>query len=283
MVRFGSDGKAGTLSALMEKVNGTAEKIGIIRESGDLVNQVRIHKVLSKNTYFAYFVRFRNEIPLVSQRESSSERPPKLGPDEEVIEKNHFCLFSETLGREIVAYQTSFEGSDISALSNYFTELAGNESTITLDEIIDPDAYKLLANGVIKSVEFQVAKPRSKSFAPDPNDTWTKEGIQFMNATGATRFNVKLATRSRTSGLRSSIKNNINLLMGSSLTKKLQVKIDEVDHPIDLFADRVFDKITIELNEGRPNPDLLFQEMVAAKKACLRLEAYLVAGDEALD
>lgn len=281
--RVGADGKQGTIAELLQQINIAPEKVGRVRESGNMIHQVRVHKINRSGVYSAYFVRFRDELPLVGQRHLAAEHPPSLEPNEELIEKNHFCLFVEASGIEVISYQMSMEGSDVAALARYFTHLTGDSCTVSFDEVVNPDALQQIQNGVIKYVEYEIAKPRSKSFAPNPEDTWTPESINFMNSTGATRFKGKLLTNSKTKGLVSQVKEQIQHLLQSSQTKKLRVKISEVDHPIDLFADRIFDKITVDIKNGRPDSDQLFGEMIAAKNACIALEPYLVTGDEALD
>lgn len=281
--RVGADGKQGTIASLLKLIADTPEKMGLIREAGSMVHQVRVHQTIPPHIYAAYFVRFRDELPLVGQRTSPEEHPPALGPNDEVIEKNHFCLFVEDSGIEVIAYQVSMEGSDVSALARYFTHLTGGKQTVSFDEVVTPDALSLLQNGVVKSVEYEIARPRSKAYAPNPDDTWTRDSINFMNSTGATRFKAKVLTRSKNKGLLAGVKEQIRLMMQSNQTKSLKVKLSDVDHPIDLFADRVFDKVILEIKEGRPNSDQLFGEIIAAKKACIGLEPYLATGDEALD
>ncbi len=281
--RVGADGKQGSIAALLNSIAASPEKMGQIREAGSMVHQVRVHQIISDQIHAAYFVRFRDELPLVGQRNSSVEHPPTLGPNDEVIEKNHFCLFVEDSGLELIAYQMSMEGSDVSALARYFTHLTGGHHTVSFDEVVTPDALALLQGGVIKAIEYEIAKPRSRAYAPNPEDTWTRDSINFMNSTGATRFKAKFLTRSKNKGLIANVKDQIRLMLQSSQTKSLRVKVSDIDHPIDLFADRVFDKITLEIKEGRPNSDQMFGEMIAAKRACAGLAPYLATGDEALD
>lgn len=281
--RFGADGKQGSLSALLQKISTDKDKIGAIREAGSMVHQIRVHQVISPTHVNAFFVRFRDELPLVGQRTSSQEHPPKLEPNDEVLEKNHFSLFVEENGVEVVAYQVSMEGSDIRDLGRYFTQIAGGLHVITFDEVVTADSLLLLQNGLVKSVEFEIARPRSKYFAPDPNDTWTRDSINFMNSTGATRYKAKIVTKSQTKGLIGDVKNHVIALLKSNQTKMLKVKLSDVDHPIDLFADRVFDRITVEISEGLPNSDQVFGEILAAKKVCTGLDAYLAKDNEALD
>lgn len=283
----GADGKQGTIAALLDKINLLPDRLGEVREAGSMIHQVRVYESSpNAKEYHAAFVRFREELPLVSTRSSTAEALPSLQHGEELIEKNHFSLFIEDNGVEIIAYQMSMEGSDITALARYFSHVAigtPGSPTVALNEVVTGEGFSQLQAGVVKSFEFEVAKPRSKSYAPDPNDTWTKEAMDFMTKTGGTRFSGKIKTTSTKTGLMNSVKEQINLMRQSSLTKKLKVKLTEVDHVIDLFADRVFDKVSIELNKGCPDSKQLFTEIAAAKRANIGLEPYLAKGNEALE
>ena len=282
--RVGADGKGGTVENILKKCAASPDALGPIREAGSQVHQIRIEKFDSVNSiHLGYFVRFRDELPRVGKRSTGEEKPPALEPDEEMIEKNHFVLFVDESGVEVIGYQMSMEGSDIAALPRYLSFASGEKLAISFDDVLTRDALELMQNGVLKSVEFEIAKPRSKFYAPDPNDTWTSEAMNYMSKSGATRFKAKLLTTSKTNGLVAGLKNQISLLLHSKLTKKLRVRVSDIDHPIDLFADRVFDKVTVSLVKGWPNSTEMFSEIVAAQKANMDLVPYLVKGDEALE
>lgn len=249
-----------------------------------MTHQVRVNSVCpEKKQYRASFVRFRDELPIVGNRVSSEEKPPKLDDGDEVLEKNHFSLFVNDNGVEIIAYQVSMEGSDVGALARYFTFAGGGQHSVSFDEVLTGDSLQKLNQGTLKAVEFEIAKPRSRAFAPDPNDTWTSDAMKFMTSTGGTRYKVKVLTTSKDKGLIGTIKDQIGLLLKSTQTKKLTVRLSDLDHPLDLFADRVFDKITVDLKNGRPDSTQIFTEIAAAKVANIGLEPYLAKGDEALD
>lgn len=282
--RVGADGKGGTVAAILNRINELPDHMGSVREAGTKIQQVRINNINPTRTeYRASFVRFRDELPRVGNRTSTVEEPPVLGPNQEVIEKNHFSLFVDESGTEIIAYQVTMEGSDISALARYLSFANLNQHTVSLDEVLSDDAWERLGSGLMKSIEFEVAKPRSKHYAPDPNDTWTKDAFEYMSKTGATRFKVKILTTSRKNGLVAQNYNDMKMLMSSNFTKALKVKMSDIDHPIDLFADRVFDKVTITLTKGWPNAGQLFDEMAASKRANIALTIYLTKRNEALE
>lgn len=282
--RVGADGKKGTVASILDKIDSMPNRMGTVREAGTKIQQIRISHINSSRTeYRATFVRFRDELPVVGNRTTTDESPPVLGPDQEVIEKNHFSLFIESCGTEVLAYQVTMEGSDISALARYFSFVNPSNHTVSFDEVLTEDSLSKINGGVMKSIEFEIAKPRKKSFAPDPNDTWTKEAMEYMSKTGGTRFKAKILTTSRKQGLVAQSLDDIKLLMASTLTKTLKVKVSDIDHPIDLFADRIFDRATVQLTKGWPNSGQLFDEIASLKRANIGIEAYLGKGNEALE
>lgn len=282
--RVGADGKKGTIAEILDAIDAMPGRMGSVREAGSKIQQLRISHVNAERTeYRVSFVRFRDELPRVADRHTTIETALALGDNQEVIEKNHFTVFVDVSGVEIIAYQVTMEGSDISALATYFTFANPKQHAVSFDEVLTDDSLMKLDGGFMKYIEFEIAKPRKKNYAPDPNDTWTRDAMDYMSKTGATRFRAKIATTSRKNGLLAQNMKDVKLLLASSFTKALRVKVSDIDHPIDLFADRVFDKVDIDLIRGWPNEPQLFDEIAVAKKANIDLLAYLAKGNEALE
>lgn len=231
----------------------------------------------------AYVVRFRDDAPLSGARDNPKEHPIHLEVGHEIIERNHFVLFQERPGLEIVAFQPSLEGAHISNLAHYLTLLFGAGEAVHMDDVLTVDAYKALSGGgLIKSIEFRIAKPRSKKFAPDPNDEWTQDSIDFMKATGATTFSAKITTKEKSRGLLNTL-NRLKMLMTSPQTKALRVRMSDSSHPIDLLADRVFQDITVEQEKGQVQSSTIWNAIENAKlRAQHQLDEYFGKGDEAL-
>lgn len=267
------------LAAKMD--NGMTKSI----EVGDKSLQVRgVVESKDRKIIRGYVVRFRDEAPLTGSRDAPDESPVALEPGHEFIERNHFVIFRERPGLEVVAYQPSLEGAHISNLGRYLTLLFGADDAVFFDEILNIDAYKALAaGGTIKAVEFRIAKPRNKKFAPAPDDEWTQDGMDFMKATGATTFTAKIATKAKNKGLGNGIREAIKRLMGSSQTKALRVKLSDRDTPIDLLADRIYQDISVEVQNGLVASSAVFNAIETCKlKAQDQIDEYFGRGNEAL-
>ena len=260
------------LDALMKKGESLPIR-SLIENSSDY--QVRgLTYADSEREIRGFFVRFRPDIPLTGTRANLVEKPVTLDDGHEILEKNHFSIF---IGDhyDVIAFQQSLEGGSISGLARYFSAIAGSEVVVQFNDILTTESLdQLLQGSLIKHVEFRIAKPRSMKYAPDPDDTWTQKGMSFMNETGATTFLAKLAIKSPTRGLFSSIKDPIKNLLASPQTRKLKIKLSDESDAIDLFADRIKARIDVQLANGRPDSDAVFRSIWSEK---LKLEGRMVA------
>lgn len=284
--KVGADAKGMTVASILDKIYDLPNHVGLLRSAGQNKLFVKINSINKEKTeYQCFFVRYRDELPIVMNTKSQVEKPPHLEIDEELVEKNHFSLFLTEAGAEFIAYQVSMEGANPSSLATYLSFANDFQEAVSFSEVVKTDSYAriLAGDSLVKSVEFEVAKPRSRSFVPDPNDTWTKESIEFMSKTGGTRFRGKVMTRTQNKGLVVAVKDSIKLLMESNMTKKLKVKLSDVAEPIDLFTDRIFDKISVPIVKGWPNSDQVFKEIRLSFYNNKDLIDYLVEDDEALD
>tara|TARA_R110000868_G_scaffold274395_1_gene533815 strand:- start:414 stop:1319 length:906 start_codon:yes stop_codon:yes gene_type:complete len=279
-------GKPVRLSQLMNKIisGDTALPVrALIDQSSDF--QVRgLHATDGGRTYCGCFVRFRNEIPVTGTRTSLEEKPVVLDDGHEILEKNYFVLFAGD-NYDVLVYQPTMEGGTVGGLARYFSAIAGDTMMVSFNEILTEESLEsLMKGGNVKYIDFKVAKPKAKRWKPDPEDTWTQHAIDFMNETGATSFQARVQTQSPTKGLLSDVLGPVSRLLESCQTKKLKVKLSSVVDPIDLFAERIKDKIDVVVTDGRPEASDVYKAIWASKiKMESRLVAYLGANDETLD
>lgn len=263
-VNFGGDGKAGSVHDLLGK-HADQKTLLSAEAMGTSAFQVRQLKREGSGQISGSFVRFRDESPLVGTRTSEDERVA-LDDHEETLEKNHFVVFKDANDVEIVGFQMSLEGGHPTSLAAYLTRIAGEQSTISLADIPTADAMEQLMNGVVKGVAFRIAKPKKKSYQPNPEDTWTNRSIQFMESTGASTFAGSVSIRSPKKGLLNDVKQQLRFLLESPQTRSLKVKLSEVNEPIDLFMERVHEKINVTLIKGRPESTAVISGILVAKQ-----------------
>jgi hypothetical protein len=280
------NGKDIKFSRLLKKLIDTKYQFPIrslIENSSDY--QVRnLHFASEGREIRGYFVRFRPDVPLSGNRKDNVEIPVELADGHEILERNFFSLFiGETY--EVLAFHQALEGGSISGLARYFSALAGDNLVVSFNDILTLASLdELLKGRMIKHIQFKIAKPRSKSYAPDPEDIWTNEGMRFMDETGATTFQAKLATRSPTRGLLSKVKEPLKQLLASPQTRQLKIKLSDVAEPIDLFAERIKARIEVDLVNGIPDPAKVYSSIYGAKARLDRdFVTYFGKRDEALD
>ena len=204
---------------------------------------------VTKNTdksISGYIVKYKENVHDSSSLSSLEEKVINLGSDNAFIEKNHFIIFLEKNKFELLAYQHSRDGTTINTLISYFNKIS-NINVICQDILTKDSLDEVLHKGVIKNVEFKIHKPISKDYQPNPNSNWTTYAFNEMTQSGATTFSGKIGTNSKTNGLKNRVINEIKQLLNSDSTKLLKVKLSNNSKPIDLFAERINDKITVLL------------------------------------
>ncbi|MER2373349.1 DUF6731 family protein [Photorhabdus laumondii] len=249
--RCGIDKNANVLWELLTKLAKQNEPLQVML-AGDTAYQIRgVTFGADMKSITGYLVRFRLDKPAVGSKSSLEEEYLELDEGKEFIEKNHFVLFKENEDVEIIGYQCSREGGVISVLSKYLTDTTEGKEVIGFDDILTKESLDVIfKKGLIKSVEFSVAKPLRKEYQPDPEDAWTQESFDMLKDVGGTRFTGKIAIISKSQGLLQKVKDNIRSLLNSEHTKKLKVKISGMEDPIDLFAARIHGKIDVLVGEG---------------------------------
>lgn len=207
---------------------------------------------VTKNTdksISGYIVKHKENVHDSSSLSSLKEKIINLGSDNAFIEKNHFIIFIEKNNFELLAYQHSRDGTTINTLITYFNNIS--DINVIYQDILTKDSLDEIFNkGMIKNVEFKIHKPISKDYQPNPNSNWTTNAFTEMTQSGATTFSGKIGTNSKTKGLKNRVINEVKELFKSKSTKSLKVKLSNHSKPIDLFAERIRDKITVHLYSG---------------------------------
>lgn len=226
----------GTYDFPLEKIDGVYYHIrGVTRNQDQSIS--------------GYIVKYKENVHDSSSISSLDEKVINLGSDNAFIEKNHFIIFVEKNYYELIAYQHSRDGTAISTLINYFNQIS--DINVCYQDILTKDSLDEIFNkGMIKSVEFKIHKPQSKDYQPDPNSNWTINAFNEMTQSGATSFSGKISINSKTKGLKNRVKNELKQLFKLKSTKLLKVKLSNHSKAIDLFAERIYDKITVLLYSG---------------------------------
>jgi hypothetical protein len=205
-----------------------------------------------------------------------NERPIELEHDERLIEKNYFLHFKD---RELLVWQVNGKGSHVNRLEAYLKNICG--CPVVFADIINSASLEKLDRGPIRRIKFKIARQRNAE-AIDPN-CWESRAFELMGGVDATTLSIEVATRRKKKGLSDSVKEAVHRLMDRTETRSIEVKLLGIEEPIDIFADRIKDRIQVEMRGLYPVPSEMFSELASAKdRQAEALDAYFGVGSNVL-
>lgn len=223
------------------------------------------------------FAVLRDDAPHI-RKADGMEAPIVLEAEEGLIEKNYFLYHRAS---EVLTYQVNGRASHVSRFEKYLSACTGDADTVSFSDILTVDAFQRLQQGVIKAFEFRIAKPKNVALV-DPED-WESPAFGLMDGADASIISVSVRTRSKQHGLSAKLKDAAHRLLQSEATRKVEVKLDGVEYPVDLMAECLRGSIEVEMNGLYPSPDAVFQQLQLVKDQLQpALDAYFGQGDAAL-
>lgn len=185
------------------------------------------------------------------------ERPIDLQPGERVIEKNHFAFYKE---RQLLAWQVNARASHVSRFEQYLSSAAGG--VIGFDDIITAASFVRLSQGVVKKLEVKIAAPKNPALVPSTD--WSSQAMRMMSGVGATSIKIDVSTRKR-KGLVDGVKQVIHELIDSTEAESIKVKLAGDAEPIDLVADSIKGKVSVNMVGMYPDPIDMFAQLQQLK------------------
>lgn len=122
--------------------------------------------------------------------------------------------------------------------------------------IVDTPNLKKILNGDVKYYEIKVALP-NQPIQPVPS--YSPAMFDLMNDVGGSSIKYRISAGREV--LSSKVKRVIQDLFKDPNTESLKVGLEGIDDPVDLFADRVSSKITVELRGHYPDPFDIYNEL----------------------
>jgi len=209
--------------------------------------------------YQGVFATIRDDAPHIRESQGG-ERVIPLRDDEGILEKNHFIYYAN---ESVLVYQINQRASHPTRFEDYLRAMAGAGHAVSLDDMLTRDAWEKLRNGVVKEFDVTFDAPRDPA-AYNPTD-FTSENLNTLERSGAGTMRVQLKATRGHQGMNKWIKQITRQLSGDQQVRKLQVKLDGEDSPIDLFANVIREKMTVEMDGRYPNTRRTFQELESAK------------------
>lgn len=205
------------------------------------------------------FATIRDDAPHIREAQGS-ERAILLGNDEGILEKNHFIYYAN---QSVLVYQINMRASHPTRLESYLQTMAGMGHAVTLDDMLTRDAWEKLRHGVVKQFDVTFDYPRDPANY-NPTD-FSAENMRIMQAAEAARVRVVLKA-THGGGISRWARTTARELKRDPQVRRLSVKLEGEDSPIDLFTEVIKDKITVPIQNGYPISNDTFQELEAAKR-----------------
>lgn len=225
---------------------------------GALTYEIRDLRALNNGAVaMGVFAVLRDDAPHIRAGDRS-ERPIQLGEDEGLIEKNHFIFYAAT---GLMVYQVNQRANHPMRLEQYLTDLAGLDRAVVFGDILTRDAWKKLSRGIVKRLEVTIDVPKNP-MAYDPDD-FTGPTLQTMEQAGAQKAVITLSA-GRGAAMTTWIREQLLRMRGGPHIDRLQVKLDGEEHPLDLLANTVRDRIEVVMNGRYPDTPQTLTELEAA-------------------
>jgi len=192
------------------------------------------------------------------------ERELELEDFEKTIERNYFLFFQ---GRKLLVWQENRRASSASLLGRYLTQALGQ--TISFAPVMTPEVTRefLLGTYKPKAIQFAVARPMNPDMFLDAGETDRilriiagLDGLSgtFRISANAPGIKGRLLNAARALELG-------NSLISSGQAHMVRLEMHDLDHPIDLIADRLKDNIEVEMAGRYPHPPSVYSQLQAAK------------------
>lgn len=249
------------LSDMLAAVPSAGCTAAMSLENGDEKYQLRsIVPLPGGTTLKAIFGRCRYNEVLTQGDEHGAEADVTLKPGHGLVEKNHLLFIP---AQNLLVYQRNSNGSHHSKLQAYLNRLMP-DGRFVLEPILQRDAYeKLIKGGEVKRFEVSFLAPSDPSLY---KDLLTSDATRMLKACGATSGHIKMSVGRRPQGLQAWIKDSIASMAQAGLATVARVKLDDIEHPIDLIADRLLRTVEVEVGlDGRVLPDAYFSALANAK------------------
>lgn len=252
------------------KPNGRIEYLTPLMKVNDYSYRIKICAEID-NSISGYFITYRNELLTKGNMETGDEELLSFNKDEAIIEKTYFIIFYNNQS-EIIIYQNSRFGRAhdlVSYILNIFKK-DHLDGTIYLNPI-GKDDFDLdnILHQKPSYIEYRLAKPRYKYKPDDREPQWEQSQFSLMEACGAGTFAAKLSTRSAAGLNKGKLKEMLETLVENPHTRKCKIKLEDIDEPIDLFADVLKAQFTVTLPENG-----IFSEKYIFKEIRMMKESY---------
>ena len=234
---------------------------------------------LAGRAYQGVIGEFRqSDLPVIAKIQGDvatlEEHAIDMENDEGLLEKTHFVLYKSP---PLLLMRSNSKGPGVATLARYLSEVS--EELVTFPPVLRRDAYRrIIRNDMrLRDINIKVARPRGVDFLREIQNEeggrFSKEIFRIMNDSNAVELSMKMKAGMENRQSRA-LHNNIRMGVGiifqriPDTLKTAQFNMEDAEgkvHPIDLIADRLITKISVETEGRYPNTTGMFREMIRSK------------------
>ena len=228
---------------------------------------------------------FRQEnLPKIGKLDDSLVAPEEhdipMKDNEGLIEKTHFVLYRRP---PLLLMQLNNEGPGVATLARYLKEVSGED--VIFPPVLRREAYeRMLRDDLkVKDIDIKIARPLGvdalkKGFENDPGIEFTKALLRLMDSNNAATLTLTMKAsmlkqnrwRTLSSNIKAGLSAALNNFSGTTMLERAKLKMEDPHgkvHPVDLIEDRLFTKISVEMEGRYPNMTSMFREIIRSKDA----------------
>lgn len=206
--------------------------------------------VISESEWRGVFGRLRPDAPNeIDVNDYESKLP--LKPKSFLIEKVYFIYKPK---HDILIWQNNTDVGFTGKIEFYLSRILSDNFFVY--SITRGSSLDKVLSGEVKYYEAKVAMPKTKlSNVPK----YEQQTFDLMKGVGGATISYKISAVNGI--LNGNIYDRIKNILASDSTKSLKVKLAEDDEPIDLFVERISDRMSVDLIGHYPDPTDIFSRL----------------------
>ncbi len=229
----------------------------------DYTYEIRELRAFGNGSFNGILAKFRSDdIPHIGAP-GGEERDIEMEEGEALIEKNHFIFYQDY---ELLVFQSNRNGSSTRALSTYLGDYKND--TVRFAPVLQLDPMRRLLHSEAKprKIELSFARP-SKDWIKRNHTQFSNGIIKLLSEAGGSRINLTITPPRKSflhMGMKEVVRNLLEEVPEDVKVARMNVLEGDVEHPIDLIADRLFSKKTVDMNGRYPNTKGMFRALQEA-------------------
>ncbi|MBK1821300.1 DUF6731 family protein [Burkholderia orbicola] len=235
----------------------------VVQQYGDVSYHLSVASI-GHGIYRGELKRYANDDLPHAGVPNGHERELEMEAHEMTIERNHFIYYQN---RKLIVWQENRRAGPVSALARYISSCL--DTTIAFYPVMTQEATinLLLQNHRPKALEFTVARPLNPAIYQNAGDA--NHVMSLLAGLGGLTGSFRISANAR--GVRGKLLEAGRALalgrelVASGQASAVRLEVEDMDHPIDLLADRLKSTVTVNTVGRYPIPDDIYAELANVK------------------